>query len=74
MCYSVVTKEREVNKMKKTNKMATIGQLNRMTGNYTHIERRVFEDENGFQFVKINGGFTSITWLATHGRMVDVWF
>lgn len=60
--------------MRKTNKMATIGQLNRMTGNYTHVERRIFEDKNGFQFVKINGDFTSITWLATHGRTVDVWF
>lgn len=60
--------------MKKTNKMATIGQLNRMTGNYAHIERRVYEDEDGFEFVKINGGFISTTWLATHGRTVDVWF
>lgn len=60
--------------MKKTNKMATIGQLNRMTGNYTHIERRVYEDEIGRNFVKINGDFTSITWLASHGRTVDVWF
>lgn len=60
--------------MKKTNKMATIGQLNRMTGNYAHIERRVFEDENGLIFVKINGDFTSLNWLETHGRTVDVWF
>lgn len=60
--------------MKKTDKMATIGQLNRMTGNYTHIERRVFEDENGKQFVKINGEPTSITWLLTHGRKVNIYF
>lgn len=60
--------------MKKTNKMATIGQLNRMTGNHTHIERRIFEDENGFRFVKINGDFTSVAWLASHGRTVSVWF
>ena len=60
--------------MKKTNKMATVGQINRQTGNYTHIERRVFEDENGNSFVKINGNFTSVSWLASHGRTVDVWF
>ena len=60
--------------MKKTNKMATIGPLNRVTGNYTHIERRVFEDEHGVMFVKINGDFTSILWLEAHGRTVNVWF
>lgn len=60
--------------MTKTNKMATIGQLNRQTGNYAHIERRVFEDENGRQFVKINGDFCSVTWLITHGRTVDIYF
>lgn len=60
--------------MKKTKYTATIGQLNRMTGSYTHIERRVYEDENGIQFVKINGDFTMIGWLKTHGRTVQVWF
>ena len=60
--------------MKKTNKMAVIGQLNRQTGNYAHIERRVYEDENGKQFVKINGDFTSIGWLMIHGRTVQVYF
>lgn len=60
--------------MKKTNKMATIGQLNRMTGNYTHIERRVYEDENGNRFVKINGDFTDLDWLLNHGRTVNVWY
>ena len=60
--------------MTKTNKMATIGQLNRQTGNYTHIERRVYEDANGLPFVKINGEFTSIGWLRNHGRTVNVWF
>lgn len=60
--------------MKKTNKMAVIGQLNRQTGNYTHIERRVYEDENGKQFVKINGDFTSTDWLIIHDRTVQVYF
>ena len=61
-------------KMKKTNKMATIGQLNRQTGNYTHIERRVYENEKGFDFVKINGAFFQLTQLARSGNTVDVWF
>lgn len=60
--------------MTKTNKMATIGQLNRMTGKYTYIERRVYTDENGKQFVKINGSITSIVWLALNGRTVNIWF
>lgn len=60
--------------MKKTNEMATIGQFNPLTGNMCHIERRVYEDENGIRFVKINRGFISIVWLASHGRSVSVWF
>ena len=46
--------------MKKTERKATIGQLNRMTGNYTHIDRRVFEDENGNEFVKVNGSWIDL--------------
>ena len=60
--------------MKKTDRMATVGQLNRMTGMYTHIERRVYEDESGNYVVKINGGFISVDWLRNHGRTVQVWF
>ena len=60
--------------MKKTNKMATIGQFNPMTGHMCHIERRVYVDENENSFVKINGGFTAIAWLTSHGRTVDIWF
>ena len=59
--------------MKKTDRMATIGQLNRMTGMYTYIERRVYEDKNGNCVVKINGGFIGIDWLRNHGRIVEVW-
>ena len=59
--------------MKKTNRMATIGQLNHETGKYTHIERRVFEDENGKRFVKIDGSFYSVTWLLSHGRKVNIY-
>lgn len=60
--------------MKKTDKKAVIGQLNRQTGNYSHIERRVYEDEHGKRFVKINGDPTSITWLLSHGRQVNVYY
>ena len=60
--------------MKKTNMYATIGQFNPLTGKMCHIERRVFEDENGMRFVKINGDFTRISWLLAHGREVNIWF
>ena len=46
--------------MKKTERKATIGQLNRMTGNYTHIDRRVFEDEHGNECVKVNGSWIDL--------------
>ena len=59
--------------MTKTKLMATIGQYNFQTGNYTHIERRVYVDEYERLHVKINGDFFSITWLFTHGRKVDIW-
>lgn len=60
--------------MKKTNKMATIGQLNGQTGKYTYIERRVYEDEKGVSFVLINDDFISLIWLRMNGRKVNVWF
>ncbi len=60
--------------MKKTIKTATIGQLNRTTGNYTHIERRIYEDEKGNEFVKINGIFIEIDFLILHDRTINVWF
>lgn len=59
--------------MQKTNDKAVIGQLNRQTGKYTHIERRVYKDEHGRRVVKINGDPTPITWLLTHGRQVNVY-
>ena len=60
--------------MKKTHNKAVIGQLNRQTGKYTHIERRVYEDEHGKRFVKINGDPTSIIWLLTHDRTVKTYY
>lgn len=61
-------------KIKKTAKMAVIGQLNRMTGNYAHIERRVYEKENGILCVKINGDIYSLNYLEIHGRTVEVYW
>lgn len=60
--------------MKKTKYMATIGQPNYSTGNYSHIERRVYKDEDGKKFVKINGDYYSVTWLTSHGRKVDCYY
>jgi hypothetical protein len=60
--------------MKKTNKMATIAQPNYHTGNYVHAERRVFEDDNGEYFVRINGSFISIDRLISLGDKVNIWF
>ncbi len=71
---AVTTPQERKQKMKKTVKMAVIGQLNRATGNYAHIERRVYEDENGLMCVKINGGFISLSWLYSHGRTVDIYY
>ena len=60
--------------MKKTNKMASIGQYNPNSRQYAHIERRVFEDENGLLYVRINGEYCSIDWLQSNGRKVDIYF
>lgn len=30
---------------------------------HTHIERRVYVDENGNRYVRINGGFVECDWL-----------
>ena len=59
--------------MKKTNKMASIAEYNKRTCKYTNIERRLFEDENGEQIVKINGSFFSVEWLILHDRKVYVY-
>lgn len=59
--------------MKKTDKMATIGQFNPLTGNMVHFERRVWEDSNGIMHVKVGGSYISLGWLWSHGRDVDIW-
>ena len=60
--------------MKKTYKMATIGQLNRQTRKYTYIERRVYEDEIGNEYVCINRSFFEIDLLRKLGDTVSIWF
>lgn len=60
--------------MKKTYKMATIGQLNRQTRKYTYIERRVYEDESGNEYVCINRSFFEIDRLRKLGDTVSIWF
>ena len=60
--------------MKKTNMMATLAQRNPQTGNYTHIERRVYEDENGIQYVQVNGGPIPLHhYLTSPMHKVSIW-
>ena len=56
-------------KVKKTQRMATI------FDGHSHIERRVYEDESGIRYVKINDCLCKITDLIIHNRFdVDVWY
>lgn len=59
---------------RKSEKMATVAQLNRDTGNYSHIERRVYEDDEGVEMIRINGFWFSVNMLRKIGHDVDVWF
>ena len=55
--------------MKKTFYMATI------FDGHSHIERRVFEDENGVYHVRINGWFAKVADLRRINHFdVDVWY
>ena len=55
--------------MKKTQKMATI------FDGHSHIERRVYEDECGWLYVKINGVFAKIADIRRVNQFdVDVWY
>lgn len=60
-----------VNDMKKTNWMVAIEQIHPYTNTSVHFERRVYEDENGIEFVKINGGWFEVHWLATHNHNIE---
>ena len=52
--------------MSKTKKMATI------YDGHSHIERRVYEDKQGFYCVKINGIFFRV--IDLHHFDVDIWY
>lgn len=61
--------------MKKTIKRVVIGQLNRKTGNYTHIDRRVYADEKGIKYVRVNGCFFKLADYASDPNYtVDIYF
>lgn len=53
--------------MKKTNKTAAL----RAPHNYW-ISRRVYEDDAGNEFVKINSNFFSLAWIIDAGWDLDV--
>ena len=38
------------------------------------VNRRVWADDDGVEFIKINGTFVSIEWLRAHGWKVDIAF
>ena len=62
------------NGKKKTKWMAAIAQHNIHTGTTVHFERRVYEDEHGTRFVRINGYWFEIDWLLTHNHDVNCYF
>ena len=55
--------------MRKTIKTAAV----REPHNYW-ISRRVWADESGKEYIKINGQFIAINWLIIHGWDVDIAF
>ena len=58
--------------MKKTNKMATIRESTRR-GTYKYYNRRVFEDENGIYFIRINGNWFTVSYLESINHRVELW-
>ena len=58
--------------MKKTKKVATVGR--RGKGKENFVRCRLYEDGEGFMFVKLDGDFVSISWLSLHGASVRVKF
>lgn len=55
--------------MKRTIKMAAL----KAPRNYW-INRRVYADENGTEYVKINGNYFEIDWLILHDWEIDIAF
>ena len=58
--------------MKKTKKMAMVGRRDKIGENF--VRCRLYEDKEGFMFVKLDGDFVSISWLSLHGASVKVEF
>ena len=58
--------------MKKTKKTAMVGQWGKIGDNF--VRCRLYEDNEGFMFVKLDGDFVSISWLSLHGASVKVEF
>jgi hypothetical protein len=57
--------------MKETRKRVKVGEFNPLTGEMCYFECRVYLDENGRRFVKINKEFVGIGSLVYRGRTVD---
>ena len=55
--------------MKKTTKTASVKEPH----NYW-INRRIYADENGKEYIKINGMFFAIDWLILKGWDVNIYF
>lgn len=55
--------------MKKTIKTAAV----RAPHNYW-ISRRIYADEAGMEYIKINGNYIELDWLMSHGWEVDIAF
>ena len=58
--------------MKKTKKVAMVGRRSEGKGDF--VRCRLYEDKEGFMFVKLGGNFVSISWLSLHGASVRVEF
>ena len=59
--------ERTSAMMRKTPYMATI------YDGHSHIERRVYEDSDGYRYVRINGFYWDVDFELTHYD-VSVWY
>lgn len=64
MKYGILT----IDEFKKADAWATI------TKEKSRIERRVYHNQDGKGFVKINGEFISLDKLRTSGHNVCIWF
>lgn len=51
--------------MKKTNRSVNIAEFNRRTCKYTYLIRKIYVDDNGVEYAKLNGIFCSLEHLAS---------